>query len=71
MFNNANNANWMSSYQSINQAQNMFNQMDNQGNPNLNFPGVQGGFGSNNNNQNTISNGELTGAPIQVKHRVL
>ena len=70
MFSNANNANWMSSYQSINQAQNMFNQMDNQGNPNLNFPGVQGGFGSNNNNQNTRINlcfSTIQGSRIMMK----
>ena len=69
MFNNANNANWMSSYQSINQAQNMFNQMDNQGNPNLNFPGVQGGFG-NNNNQNMRINlcfSTIQGSRIMMK----
>ena len=59
-----NNNIWMNQYQSVQQAQNMFNMMENQQNmfnnfpqmnPNQfnNFPGVQGGWNNNfNNNQN-------------------
>ena len=65
-----NNANWISSYQSFDQAQNMFNQMNNQGNPNINFPGVQGGFGTNNNIQNMKINlcfSTIQGSRIMMK----